>query len=67
VHVHKYVVRGTLEERVDEMIEAKTELAEQVLGHGERWLTEFDTDQLRELLTLRADAIGDEEESLGRV
>jgi SNF2 family DNA or RNA helicase len=43
VHVHKFVVRGTLEERIDEMIEAKTELAENIIGAGERWLTELDT------------------------
>ncbi|GAB4383531.1 MAG: DEAD/DEAH box helicase [Phycisphaerales bacterium] len=61
VQVHKFVVRGTLEERIDEMIESKTELAERIIGAGERWLTELDTDQLRDLLTLRADAIGDEE------
>ena len=59
VHVHKFVVKGTLEERVDEMIEAKTELAEQIIGSGERWLTELDTSQLRDLLTLRSDALGD--------
>jgi SNF2 family DNA or RNA helicase len=61
VMVHKFIVRGTLEERIDEMIENKTELAEQIVGAGERWLTELDTDQLRDLLRLRADAIGDEE------
>ncbi|KAA0214179.1 MAG: DEAD/DEAH box helicase [Leptolyngbya sp. PLA3] len=61
VQVHKFVVRGTLEERIDEMIESKTELAERIIGAGERWLTELNTDQLRDLLTLRADAIGDEE------
>lgn len=60
VHVHKFVVRGTLEERIDEMIEAKTELAENIIGAGERWLTDLDMGQLREILTLRADAIGDE-------
>ncbi len=62
VHVHKFVVRGTLEERVDEMIEAKTELAERIIGAGERWLTELDTGELRSILALRADAIGDDEE-----
>jgi len=61
VHVHKFVVRGTLEERVDEMIEAKTELAERIIGAGERWLTELDTGELKNILTLRADAIGDDE------
>ncbi|MEM0983471.1 MAG: DEAD/DEAH box helicase [Planctomycetota bacterium] len=59
VHVHKFVVKGTLEERIDEMIEAKTELAERIIGAGERWLTELDSSQLRDLLTLRADALGD--------
>lgn len=60
VQVHKFVVRGTLEERIDQMIEQKTELAENIIGSGERWLTELDTSQLRELLTLRNDAIADE-------
>ncbi len=60
VQVHKFVVRGTLEERIDEMIEQKTALAENIIGSGERWLTELSTDQLRELLTLRRDAVGDE-------
>lgn len=60
VQVHKYIVRGTLEERIDEMIESKTELAENIIGHGERWLTDLGTDKLRELLTLRADTIADE-------
>ncbi len=61
VHVHKFVVQGTLEERIDEMIEQKTELAENIIGSGEAWLTELSTDQLREMLTLRREAVGDEE------
>jgi SNF2 family DNA or RNA helicase len=60
VQVHKFVVRGTLEERIDEMIEQKTALAENIIGSGERWLTELSTDQLRDLLTLRREAVGDE-------
>ncbi len=60
VQVHKYIVRGTLEERIDEMIESKMELAENIIGHGERWLTELGSDKLRELLTLRTDTIADE-------
>jgi SNF2 family DNA or RNA helicase len=61
VHVHKFVVQGTLEERIDEMIEQKTELAENIIGSGEAWLTELSTDQLREMLTLRRETVGDEE------
>jgi hypothetical protein len=62
VQVHKFVVSGTLEERIDQMIEEKTELADQIIGHGEAWLTELSTDKLRDLLTLRADAVEDEED-----
>ena len=58
VQVHKFVCRGTLEERIDEMIEQKTELAEQIVGSGEQWLTELDTNQLKELLSLRRETVG---------
>jgi SNF2 family DNA or RNA helicase len=61
VQVHKFVVSGTLEERIDEMIERKTELARNIIGAGERWLTELDTDQLRQILSLRNESIGVEE------
>jgi len=61
VHVHKFVVSGTLEERIDQMIEQKVELAENVIGSGERWLTELSTSQLREILSLRLDAVGDDQ------
>jgi SNF2 family DNA or RNA helicase len=60
VQVHKFVCGGTLEEQIDAMIEGKRALAAQVLGAGEGWLTELSTDQLRELVTLRRDALGDE-------
>ena len=35
------------------MIEQKTELASQIIGTGEQWLTELSTSQLRDLLSLR--------------
>ena len=56
VQVHKFVCGGTLEEKIDEMIEGKRALAAQVLGAGEAWLTEMSTAQLRELVALRRDA-----------
>lgn len=62
VQVHKFVCSGTLEERIDQMIEAKTALASEIVGSGEDWLTELDTSQLRDLLTLRRDAVGDDED-----
>ena len=63
VHVHKFVCLGTLEERIDQMIEQKTELAQNIIGAGEEWLTELSTGQLRELLTLRDSAMDVEAES----
>ncbi len=60
VQVRKFVCGGTLEERIDAMIEAKRALAERIVGTGEGWLTEMSTDQLREVIALSADAVGDD-------
>ena len=57
VHVHKFVCTGTLEERIDQMIERKTELAEHIISAGERWLTELSTSDLRDALQLRHSAV----------
>ena len=57
VQVRKFVCGGTLEERIDTMIEAKRALAERIVGTGESWLTELSTDQLREVVALSADAV----------
>ena len=62
VQVHKFVCTGTLEEKIHEMIESKKALAEQVVGAGEQWLTELDTDQLRNLLMLDRDAVMEDTE-----
>ncbi len=55
VQVHKFLCAGTLEERIDLMIEDKKALAESVVGAGEGWLTELSTDELRDLMSLRRD------------
>jgi SNF2 family DNA or RNA helicase len=55
VMVHKFVCLGTLEERIDQMIEEKKALAESVVGSGENWLTEMSTADLRALVKLRQD------------
>jgi SNF2 family DNA or RNA helicase len=59
VWVHKFVCGGTLEERIDELIESKKALAESVVGAGEGWLTELSADRLREMVTLSREAVGD--------
>jgi SNF2 family DNA or RNA helicase len=57
VQVHKFVCAGTLEERIDEMIEQKTKVAAGVLGVGEGWLTELSTTELRSLFALQKNAV----------
>jgi SNF2 family DNA or RNA helicase len=59
VQVRKFVCVGTLEERIDAMIEEKKALAERVVGTGEGWLTELSTDDLRAVLTLSPDAVSE--------
>ncbi|MFK7930015.1 MAG: DEAD/DEAH box helicase [Myxococcota bacterium] len=57
VQVHKMVTQGTLEERIDALLEEKRALAEQVVGSGERWVAELDNDALRALVALGDDAL----------
>jgi SNF2 family DNA or RNA helicase len=57
VSVYKYICAGTVEERIDELIEKKKDLAGMVIRAAEDWLTELSTSDLRDLLALRSDAI----------
>jgi SNF2 family DNA or RNA helicase len=57
VQVHKFVVAGTLEERINAIVEGKQNLADTIVGSGEQWLTELSTEQLRDLLTLRREML----------
>ena len=57
VQVHKLICQGTLEERIDGMLEEKRALAESVVGNTERWVTELDDDALRHLVALGDDAV----------
>jgi SNF2 family DNA or RNA helicase len=59
VQVRKLICAGTLEERIDQMIEEKKALAESVLGTGEGWLTELSTTELRRVVALAADAVAE--------
>jgi len=59
VQVHKFICAGTLEEKIDEMIERKKEIAEKVIGAGEGWLTELSTAELKNLFGLTKEAIGE--------
>lgn len=59
VQVHKFVCAGTLEEKIDDMIERKKDIAEKVIGTGEGWITELSNKDLKELWKLRKEALGE--------
>lgn len=59
VQVHKFLCVGTLEEKIDEMLERKQVVAGHVVGSGEAWLTELSNSQLRDLFALREEAVED--------
>lgn len=53
VMVHKFVCKGSVEEKIDALISSKKELAENVIGSGgENWITEMSNDELMKLLRL---------------
>ena len=54
VVVHKFITKGTIEEKIDVMIEKKKELAEQIISDSQgTWVTGMDDRQLMELFTLK--------------
>ena len=53
VIVHKFITTGTIEEKIDRMIQQKTELAESVIGKGgENWITEMSNEEIMNMLRL---------------
>jgi SNF2 family DNA or RNA helicase len=59
VQVRKFVCAGTLEEKIDEMIEEKKALADLVISDGESWLTDLSTADLRKVFELSQDAVSE--------
>lgn len=53
VTVHKLVTKGTLDERIHDIIAAKRELAGDIIGAGEGWIANLDDADLAELWRLR--------------
>ncbi len=53
VLVHKFITRGTLEEKIDAMLEEKTHLSNEIIqSSNEAWITEMNNDKLMNLFTL---------------
>ncbi|MGC8227776.1 DEAD/DEAH box helicase [Pseudobacillus badius] len=51
VHVHKMITTGTLEEKIDAMLEKKQALNDEIIS-SDQWITEMTDNELKELLTL---------------
>jgi non-specific serine/threonine protein kinase len=53
VMVHKFITKGTIEEKIDEMLTKKAKLADTlVAASGEAWLTEMKNEELADLFSL---------------
>ena len=56
VFVHKMVTMGTLEERIDELINSKKQLADEIVGSDESWLANLDNETFQNLISLDRDS-----------
>lgn len=57
VNVHKMICEGTIEERIDELIEQKKSLSKQILSQGEGWVTELSDKEIFDLIRLRKEVL----------
>ncbi|MGC3982571.1 MAG: DEAD/DEAH box helicase [Steroidobacteraceae bacterium] len=57
VQVYKLLCAGTVEEKIDQMLESKRDLAARVVSQGESWITELENHELRELFALAPNAV----------
>ncbi|MCI1274408.1 MAG: DEAD/DEAH box helicase [Clostridiaceae bacterium] len=54
VMVHRMITLGTFEEKIDEMLKAKKELADMAVYEGEKIITELSDEEIYEIFTLTA-------------
>ena len=59
VLVHKFLCAGTLEERIADLLERKTALAESVIGGGESWLASLNPQAFRKVIALDPEAVAE--------
>ena len=54
VIVHKFITRGTIEEKIDQMIEEKKQISNDIIeSTGENWITEMSNDDIVKLFQLK--------------
>ncbi|HZK60454.1 MAG TPA: DEAD/DEAH box helicase [Anaerovoracaceae bacterium] len=56
VMVHKFVTKGTIEEKINDIIEEKQKLSGDILSaSGEQWITEYNNEELMKIFALGGD------------
>ncbi|MDX1960276.1 MAG: hypothetical protein SFU98_17030 [Leptospiraceae bacterium] len=53
VHVHRFITMGTFEEKIDDIMKQKRELANLTVTEEEKWITEMSNKDLRNLFSLK--------------
>ena len=53
VMVHRFITQNTFEEKINELLQVKKELANLTVANGEKWIGEYGNEELRELVSLR--------------
>lgn len=52
VMVHRMITKGTLEEKIDDMLRSKKQLANLAVANGEKWIGELSDTEIRQLVAL---------------
>jgi SNF2 family DNA or RNA helicase len=52
VSVYKFIAKGTIEEKIDNLLEEKSELVESIISSGEGWISNLSENKLKEILSL---------------
>ncbi len=53
VLVHRMITKGTLEEKINELLQSKKEIADMAISTENSWITEMNTGELHELFALK--------------
>jgi len=52
VMVHRMITKGTLEEKIDDMLRSKKQLANLAVANGEKWIGELSDNEIKQLVAL---------------
>ena len=52
VFVHKFVTKGTIEDRINDILEGKKSLADSIVNKDARWITEMSDDEILSMIRL---------------